>query len=196
MRHAASVRNDRHDRRPTKGTNGRLTQHSNLAKGERGWAFRAHGVNDDTTQRSKGQRFVRFLLRYIGGVSLLAVIAVFMPFSWMDAVHRYLGMGPLPAEPFVGYLARSLSAFYALLGGLLWVLSFDLHRHRAALSSLGVAFILLQFSSARSPTRSPRCFFAQTVPIEPVAHWRAAPTLHETGRLPEGLLTCANLRPA
>jgi hypothetical protein len=84
---------------------------------------------------------LRIFLRYIGSVSLLALVAVFMPYSWMDATHRWLGMGPLPAEPIVGYLARSLSLFYALLGGLLWVCSFDLARHRAVLSYLGIVVI-------------------------------------------------------
>jgi hypothetical protein len=77
------------------------------------------------------------LLRYIGSVSLLALVAVFMPFTWMDATHRWLGLGPLPTGPIVGYLARSLSLFYALMGGLLWVCSFDPHRHRLVLGYLG-----------------------------------------------------------
>jgi len=65
-----------------------------------------------------------------------------MPYTWMDATHRWLGMGALPAEPIVGYLARSLSLFYALLGGLLWTCSFDLHRHQTVLCYLGAAFIV------------------------------------------------------
>jgi len=73
---------------------------------------------------------------------MLSLVAVFMPNTWMDATHRWLGMGPLPAEPVVGYLARSVSLFYALLGGLLWVCSCDLHRHRPVLCYLGTAFIL------------------------------------------------------
>jgi hypothetical protein len=88
------------------------------------------------------ERLLRFVLRYIGTVSLLALLAVFMPYTWMDATHRWLDMGPLPAEPIVGYLARSLSLFYACLGGLLWVCSFDLLRHRPVLCYLGAAFIL------------------------------------------------------
>ena len=48
-------------------------------------------------------------------------------------------MGELPSEPIVGYLARSTSAFYTLVGGLLWVVSFDLRRHRLVLYFLGVA---------------------------------------------------------
>ena len=82
-------------------------------------------------------------LRAVGTVALLAVIAVVMPYSWMNAVHQWLGMGTLPADPIVGYLARSTSAFYALLGGLLWVVSFDLRRHRVVLQYLGLAIILL-----------------------------------------------------
>jgi NADH:ubiquinone oxidoreductase subunit 6 (subunit J) len=92
--------------------------------------------------KPSSERLLRFVLRYIGAVSLLALVAVIMPHSWMDATHRWLGMGPLPAEPIVGYLARSLSLFYAFLGGLLWVCSFDLLRHRPVLCYLGAAFIV------------------------------------------------------
>ena len=51
-------------------------------------------------------------------------------------------MGKLPDQPIVSYLARSTSAFYAMLGGLLWVVSFDLIRHRVVLRYLGVAIVL------------------------------------------------------
>jgi len=73
---------------------------------------------------------------------MLALIAVVMPYSWMNAIHNRLGMGELPPEPIVGYLARSTSAFYAMFGGLLWVVSFDLSRHRLVLFYLGVAVFL------------------------------------------------------
>lgn len=79
------------------------------------------------------------LLRIIGGFSLLAVIFIFAPYNWMDALHTALGMGKLPETPVVGYLARSTSAFYALLGALLWFVSFDLWRYRALLIFLGYA---------------------------------------------------------
>jgi hypothetical protein len=91
--------------------------------------------------RTWPERVLRFMLRYIGAASLLALIAVFMPEAWMDATHRALGMGPLPAEPIVGYLARSLSMFYALMGGLLLICSFDPRRHRSVLCYLASAFV-------------------------------------------------------
>jgi hypothetical protein len=86
--------------------------------------------------------FFKLLLRIIGSVALLALVAVVMPYSWMNAVHQWLGMGELPSEPVVGYLARSTSAFYAFLGGLFWVVSFDLHRHRMVLCYLGVVIVI------------------------------------------------------
>jgi len=64
-----------------------------------------------------------------------------MPYSWMNAIHQRLGMGVLPSDPIVGYLARLTSAFYALFGGLMWVVSFDVHRNRAILCYLGAAII-------------------------------------------------------
>jgi len=87
-------------------------------------------------------RFLRLFLRAIGTVALLAVIAVVMPYSWMNSIHQRLGMGKLPPEPIVGYLARSTSAFYAILGGLLWVMSIDLRRHRPTLQYLGLVMVL------------------------------------------------------
>jgi hypothetical protein len=88
------------------------------------------------------ETLLRFILRWVGTVSLTALVAVVMPYSCMDWTHQWLGMGRLPPEPVVGYLARSISAFYALLGGLLWLLSFDLPRHRPTLCYLGIAIIV------------------------------------------------------
>ena len=79
------------------------------------------------------------LLRLFGTSSLLATVFVAAPESWMRDIHAALGMGELPVEPVVGYLARSTSALYAILGGLFWVVSFDPVRHAAVLRYLGVA---------------------------------------------------------
>lgn len=87
-------------------------------------------------------RSLRLFLRIVGTASWLAVAGVVMPYTWMDAVHDWLGMGQLPSDPIVGYLARSTSAFYALLGGLFWVVSFDPQRHRPAVEYLGAAIIV------------------------------------------------------
>ena len=94
------------------------------------------------TTMTEQERSLQLFLRVVGGVSLLALVFVVAPRAWMEAIHQWLGMGRLPEEPVVGYLARSTSAFYAFLGGLVWVVSCDLRRHRLVLRYLGVATIL------------------------------------------------------
>jgi hypothetical protein len=72
---------------------------------------------------------------------LRAIVFVAAPYARMDAIHRELGIGPLPDQPVVGYLARSTSALYDLFGGLIWVVSFDLARHRQVLRYVGAASV-------------------------------------------------------
>ena len=86
---------------------------------------------------------LRFMLRFFGTMSLLAIPFIFVPYSVMNDVHQQLQLGTLPDEPIVGYLARSLSAFYALIGALFWKISFDLRRYRPLLIYLCGALTLL-----------------------------------------------------
>ena len=88
-------------------------------------------------------RFLTVFLRVLGTVSGSAALCAVMPLRAMDSAHRALGMGPLPQGPVVEYLARSTSAFYALLGVLLWAASLDLERYRPLVRLLGIAFIAL-----------------------------------------------------
>jgi hypothetical protein len=46
---------------------------------------------------TRADKAVVLLLRTLGVGSLLALVPVFMPFSWMAAAHRWLGLGELPA---------------------------------------------------------------------------------------------------
>ena len=67
--------------------------------------------------------YVAWVLRVVGVLAMLAIVAVFMPLSWMASVHESIGMGKMPEGPIVEYLARSLSALYALLGCWIFYLS-------------------------------------------------------------------------
>ena len=87
--------------------------------------------------------WLKLILRVIGTSSLFALIFVAAPHSWMREIHAWLGLGEMPDTPIVWYLARSTSAFYALVGGLFWVVSFDLPRHRPVVVYLSTAVILL-----------------------------------------------------
>ncbi|HYH65303.1 MAG TPA: hypothetical protein VD866_11465 [Urbifossiella sp.] len=78
------------------------------------------------------------LLRLIGAAELAALAFVVAPFGWMDTVHdRLLGLGPLPAERIIEYLARHLSALYAVHGAMVLAISFDLPRYRPLVRVLG-----------------------------------------------------------
>jgi len=66
---------------------------------------------------------VAWILRVVGALAMLAIVAAFMPLSWMASVHESLGLGKMPEGPIVEYLARSLSALYALLGCWIFYLS-------------------------------------------------------------------------
>jgi len=89
---------------------------------------------------------LQWLLRIVGTVSLLALLFVAAPHAWMLDIHRDIGLGDMPDTPVVWYLARSTSAFYAILGGLLWVVSVDPARHRLVLLYLGWAILIFGLS--------------------------------------------------
>jgi hypothetical protein len=92
---------------------------------------------------TKSVQALALLLRLVGATALFALVAVFMPVSWMAATHRWLGLGEMPTGPVVEYLARSLSAFYALFGAHCLVVASDLERYRPLVRFLGIAFALM-----------------------------------------------------
>lgn len=96
----------------------------------------------------KRRRAVVRLLRVFGVASSLALFAAVMPAEWIHRAHGRLGMGAFPEEPIAVYLARSLSLFYALVGGLQLVLAADPDRHRplivyAGWGSFFAGFVML-----------------------------------------------------
>lgn len=70
-----------------------------------------------------------WLLRIIGASVCLAVVPVFFPLSWMNAIHAWLGLGQIPDQPIFEYLARSLSAMYFAHGCLVLLASTNVHRY-------------------------------------------------------------------
>jgi hypothetical protein len=92
---------------------------------------------------TKSDKVLVLLLRLVGVGSLFALIAVVMPSTWMASTHRWLGLGEMPTGPVVEYLARDLSAFYALVGALLLVMASDLERYRPLVRFFALALIVL-----------------------------------------------------
>jgi hypothetical protein len=88
-------------------------------------------------------RYVRLYLYVTAAILLLAVPCAAFPYTWMDAVHRWLGLGTLADEPMMLYLARSASALYATIGCLYFFLARDVPRYRDLLRFLGWLKVLL-----------------------------------------------------
>ena len=76
----------------------------------------------------RAERALKLLLRVVGIVTLPAVVAVFMPHSWLVCSVRYAEPGT-PVKVLVSYLARLLSAYYFLLGLMFLVLATDVRRY-------------------------------------------------------------------
>jgi len=97
---------------------------------------------------NKSELSIVIILRVIGVSGLFAIPAIFLPYSWMNAIHDYMGLGELPDAPIVSYLARSLSAFYAIVSTITLFISSDIRRHRSfvklgAVIAIVTGFVLL-----------------------------------------------------
>lgn len=91
-----------------------------------------------TSRSNLAATVLRALFVVFGASGVLALPFVFAPTSWMDAIHQWLGMGPMPHGPIVEYLARSLSAFYTVLGILMLLTAWDLHRFAPMVTAWGL----------------------------------------------------------
>jgi hypothetical protein len=99
--------------------------------------------NVEAADMNRCEKALVVLLRINAIILLTAVIPAIMPFSWMMAIHRQLGMGELPEGPIVGYLTRSCSALYAMHGALVYFISLDVRRYLPVVKCLAVLAIVL-----------------------------------------------------
>ena len=88
------------------------------------------------------QRALALVLRTIGGLDLLAFIAVVMPEAWLEFAHGAAGLGTLPDGPTVGYLARTASAMYVLHGAIVVFISFDVVHYRRLIRFMAFAALI------------------------------------------------------
>lgn len=89
-------------------------------------------------------RLLWWLMRLDACVVLCAVPCAFLPFAWMDAVHRdWLGLGPLPDSPVVRYMTGSLSLVYALHGAVVLTVTLNWVRYRPLVPTLAGLHIAL-----------------------------------------------------
>jgi hypothetical protein len=83
------------------------------------------------------EKCLKFILRLDGLLAIMAVVAVFMPHSWLawcvSKVEPDLSVGFL-----VAYLARSLSMFFVLVGIFLLIFASDVRRYRRAITCVAI----------------------------------------------------------
>ena len=74
------------------------------------------------------ERILKLILQITGGIMVMAIVAVFLPLDQMANIHQWLNLEKteFPKTGIVDYLARSLSAFYVLMGMLYIVLARDI----------------------------------------------------------------------
>lgn len=100
-------------------------------------------MNTGTASAENNERALRFILAAVALAEFGAIAGVFMPVSLMVAVHAWLGLGTMPDGALVPYLARSLSAFYVVHGGVMMVCAIDVRRYAPMIAYLawaGIAF--------------------------------------------------------
>ena len=87
------------------------------------------------------EKLLVLILRGVGAVCVLAIIPALMPIAWAQSGQATIGLGELPGEPIVEYLVRGMSAMCALYGGLLLLLSSDVHRYRRVITYQAIAIL-------------------------------------------------------
>ena len=88
------------------------------------------------------ERILKLILQINGGVMTTALVAVFLSHDQMAIIHnKWLGLGEFPKGIIVDYLARSLSAFYAIMGILYLVLARDIRAHASVITFMAWASI-------------------------------------------------------
>jgi len=87
------------------------------------------------------ERILKLILQINGAVMATALVAVFMSHDQMATIHQWFGLGKFPDAKIVDYLARSLSAFYALMGVLYIVLARDIRAYATIITFVAWASI-------------------------------------------------------
>jgi hypothetical protein len=104
-------------------------------------AFLIAGAALEATGMTRADRTLVILLRFIG------VSAVFARVASSCRCHgwspRIGGWGEMPTPPVGEYLARYVSAFYALFGALCRMVASGLNRYRPLVRFLGVAIAVM-----------------------------------------------------
>jgi hypothetical protein len=94
---------------------------------------------------NKAEFAIIVLMRIMGVGGLLAAPAIFLPYSWMNSIHDFMGLGTMPDTAIVSYLARSLSGSYVIVGTFTLFASLDIRRHHSFVRLWAIIIFLAGF---------------------------------------------------
>jgi hypothetical protein len=103
-------------------------------------------MNTESVVAGAPEKTLRLVLLAIALAEFGAVMGICMPVSLMKTIHSWLGLGNMPEGVLVPYLARSLSMFYVVHGGVMWICAMNVRRYAPMIRYLawaGIAFPLL-----------------------------------------------------
>jgi hypothetical protein len=108
-----------------------------------------------TNDKHRCEKTAAWLLRLDALSHLMAAMIVFLPDATIVWVHTRLGLGVFPDAPIAWYLARGLSAYYAMHGALMLFISLDVVRYldlvRIAMRLFAVYGILMLIVDLQAP---------------------------------------------
>lgn len=87
------------------------------------------------------EKLLRLFLIASGASCVMGLGFLAVPLSWMDAIHRLAGLGPMPQEPVVEYLARSACVLYPMLGGVMILSGIKLRQYRSLVLYQGAVWL-------------------------------------------------------
>ena len=82
-------------------------------------------------------RLLKLILLIIGATLMTAAIPMCFPITTMNQIHQWLGLGEMPSQPIVAYLARSTSLLYAMHGTLMLMIGLQLNQYLPLAKVLG-----------------------------------------------------------
>lgn len=89
------------------------------------------------------EKWLKLLLRLAGVMMLSMGAGLVVPMPWMAACHEWLGVGSLPDDAIVEYLARGMFGLSAMVGLILLAVSGEVRRYGPVIAIISAGCIAL-----------------------------------------------------
>jgi len=91
---------------------------------------------------TKSANALVIVMRVMAGFMMVAIFPAFMPDAWLNTAVEAVEP-KTPVGPLIEYMARGWSAFYFMVGGLIWMFSTDLSRYLPAIRWIAWCYALI-----------------------------------------------------